>query len=357
MRFCDLVNALSGIFKHHVIAMDGCYDCADRIKSDVQVTFGPTPEKRPFTGRLLQYRRFLNACRPAILVTYNWGAIEWALANIVPLCPHVHLEDGFGPEEADRQLVRRVWFRRLVLTPHSTVVVPSRTLFEMARSTWRIPARRVRYIPNGVDTDRFQPHHPPVLHQRLGLSPATSIIGTVTRLGPEKNLFRLVDAFALVAESHDSHLVIVGDGAERMALESHVRAKGLEKKVSFLGHQDAPERLLTSFVIYAISSDTEQMPYGDLEAMAAGLPVAGVDVGDTKEIVSEENRPYIVEKDARTLAGSMSRLVADSALAHRIGSSNRRKVEATYSMDRMIADYQALFQACLAPRPSPAREQ
>ena len=53
-----------------------------------------------------------------------------------------------------------------------------------------------------------------------------------------------------------------------------------------------------------MSSDTEQMPYGLLEAMSAGLPVAATDVGDIKTIVSDLNRPFIVNvADEAALTG------------------------------------------------------
>ena len=90
-----------------------------------------------------------------------------------------------------------------------------------------------------------------------------------------------------------SHLVIVGDGAERRALESQALAMGLSNTVIFTGAIEDPARLLGAFDVFAISSDTEQMPISVLEAMAAGLPIAGVDVGDVKEMVSIENRQFI----------------------------------------------------------------
>ena len=69
---------------------------------------------------LLAARSVLGRLRPDLLLTYNWGAIEWAIANRLPRLPHLHMEDGFGPEERDRQLPRRVLARRLLLTVPDT---------------------------------------------------------------------------------------------------------------------------------------------------------------------------------------------------------------------------------------------
>ena len=106
-------------------------------------------------ANVLAAYKALRQLNPALLVTYNWGAIEWALAAAFTNIPYIHVVDGFGPEEAERQLARRVWFRRLALARCSRVVVPSRTLYRLAKEVWRLPEERIVYIPNGVDPVRF----------------------------------------------------------------------------------------------------------------------------------------------------------------------------------------------------------
>ena len=59
-----------------------------------------------------------------------------------------------------------------------------------------------------------------------------------------------------------------------------------------------PESVLGTFDVFALSSDTEQMPLALLEAMAASRAIAAVDVGDVSEIVAEENRKFVVPRDA-----------------------------------------------------------
>ena len=139
--------------------------------------------KKPDTlGNRRRFRSYLKTHRPDRLVTYNWGSLEWAMANWPQLLPHVHIEDGFGPEEADRQLPRRVLTRRLVLS-RSQVVVPSRTLERIALDVWRLDPRRVRYIPSCIDCARFS---------APGIVPfdwpgSGPVIGTLAALRPEKN--------------------------------------------------------------------------------------------------------------------------------------------------------------------------
>ena len=109
--------------------------------------------------RFFALRRRIIAAAPDLLLTYNWGAIEWALANsLFGLCRHIHFEDGFGPEETDKRLWRRSMLRRLALMRTSTIVVPSRNLEGIAQREWHLPTTRLRYIPNGIDADAFAAH-------------------------------------------------------------------------------------------------------------------------------------------------------------------------------------------------------
>jgi glycosyltransferase involved in cell wall biosynthesis len=276
-------------------------------------------------------------------VTYNWGAIEWALAAAFTNIAYIHIVDGFGPEEAEHQLARRVWFRRLALARCNRIVVPSRTLHRVAKEVWRIPDDRILHIPNGVDADHFARQPDAHLVSALGIPRDRRIVGTLASLRPEKNITRLLHAIAQVSERTPIALVIIGDGAERRALESEAQAMGLGNTVIFTGAIEDPSRLLGVFDVFAISSDTEQMPISVLEAMAAGLPIAGVDVGDIKEMVSIENQQFIVDRGSPPLAVAISDLLADSESRARIGSANRQRVCTDYTLDRMVRSYTELY--------------
>ena len=157
VRFATLANRLGPAFRHAVIAMDSDRTCAERLEPGLDVAWPEVPVRKGDTLANLQaFRRALREIRPDVLVTYNWGTIEWALANLLPLARHIHCEDGFGPEEQARQIPRRVWTRRLALR-RATVVLPSRTLERIATETWRLPRAGLRYVPNGIDLARFAP--------------------------------------------------------------------------------------------------------------------------------------------------------------------------------------------------------
>lgn len=359
VRFADLATFLGARFRHRVVAMDGGYDCAARIDPALAIDYWRNfvaPSSLP--RMLVRARRLLRLHRPDLLVTYNWGAIEWALADRLPICPHIHIADGFGPEEANGQLWRRVAIRRIAFGPGTRLVVPSRTLQRLALEVWRIPPSRVVYIPNGIDTGRFTPASPAEVRaarERLGLPQERAIIGTLAALRPEKNLGRLIRAFAPLPREGNAHLVIAGEGPERPRLEAHVRELGLADHVRFLGHILAPEAIYLALDVFALSSDTEQMPYSVLEAMACGLPVAAVDVGDVKEMVSEQNRSLIVPPVEDLLNRALAQALQNREQARAIGAANRARAAAEYDIATMCDAYETLFSAASQIIGTPSR--
>jgi glycosyltransferase involved in cell wall biosynthesis len=335
VRFAAIANHFGDAFRHRVVALDGNLACRHRLRADLAIDFPAIAAPKQATlGNVRAFRRQLKAWRPDLLVTHNWGAIEWAMANLPPLVRHLHIEDGFGPEERERQLPRRALLRRLVLS-RSQVVLPSRTLERIAATVWRLPRRRLRTIPNGVDLTRFSAAAP----QRPADAPL--VVGTVAALRPEKNLARLLRAFAMLAGA--PHLVIVGDGPERPALTGLAAALGLQDRVRFIGHVDDPASYYAEFDVFALSSDTEQMPLSVLEAMAAALPVATTDVGDVRSMVAATNLPFVRELYESALADALGTLLAAPDLRRRIGSDNRAKARAAFDQAQMFRAYGALW--------------
>jgi glycosyltransferase involved in cell wall biosynthesis len=336
MRFAQLARLHGEVYRHTVIALDGKIDMAARLQG-LPVSLHPLAfdKSRPLEtfGR---FRATLRAIRPDVLLTYNWGAIEWALINrLEGLTRHIHIEDGFGPEEAQKQLQRRIWLRRLALSgKNTTVVLPSRNLERIARDIWRLPPERVRFISNGVDCARF------AAQPREGRA-GPVVIGTVASLRREKNIGRLIRAFAGIGEGREAELLIVGGGVERDGLEQLARTLNLGGKVRFAGQSEHPQDWYPQMDIFALSSDTEQMPLGVLEAMAAGLPVVSTDVGDVALMVSAENRNYVVPADG--FAAALTRLSADEAARRAMGAANQKKAREDFDENDMAARYSDLI--------------
>lgn len=350
MRMATLANRFGPRFRHAIIALDQQTACRDQLdpQLDVELIAPPKPA-RTLPARLRAIRALLRRIAPDLLITSNWGSIEWAMARpLAHIARHIHTEDGFGPEEHQTQLPRRVLTRRLVLR-RSDVVVPSTLLRHAARQIWRLPEPRIHYIPNGIDLTRFTPNP----NGNLALSrtdPGLTIL-CVAGLRREKNIARLLRALALARLTPAPHLLIAGDGPEREALQT--LATDLALNVTFLGNIADPAPLYHNADLFALSSDTEQMPLSVIEAMASGLPVIATAVGDISAMVAEANLPLLAAPNDQALADAIQRAhILDRAM---IGAENRQKAERRFDVAVMTAHWQALLAPASlgadAPRP------
>lgn len=343
-RFVELANAFGSMFRHTVVAMDNRFDAGERLNASVNWT--PMPLKVIKGGAMANrglFRQVLRSQRPDLLMSYNWGAIEWAAANLPRVCAQVHVEDGFGPEEAERQLPRRVWMRRALLGwGRVPVVVVSRQLERMALQVWKLPARGVRLIANGVSVPEL-PRSPRIL-----LAGDAICVGTVAGLRPEKNIARLIKAFARLRAVLPARLIVVGGGPLQPDLEKLAQALGVADDVEFTGYLSDPGSRLKDFDLFALSSDTEQLPLALLEAMAVGMPVVATAVGDVPAILAEVSAGNVCPPDDEAFAQLMLRVAQAGADWAGWSSRGHALVSRSYARPAMLAHWQSLWSGQLA---------
>jgi glycosyltransferase involved in cell wall biosynthesis len=346
-RTVAILNHLGPKARHAIIALDGNYACARRLDANIslEVSDGTWTGAGPIKSFWSSFQA-LGVWRPDLYLTYNWASLEWAAANLFRhSCPHIHHEDGFGPEESVRQLTRRILFRRLALLRSSALVVPSQSLYRLARETWRISPRLLNYIPNGIECGRFRAARRKV---ETAPGPGELVLGSIAPLRPEKGLDVLLRLAADLSQDHAFKLLIAGDGPERQKLEALADELGLRPRVEFLGQIDGVAEILSRINVFVLTSMTEQMPFSVLQAMAAERAVAAYDVGDLKEMVAENNRPFVVARgDQRALHQAMIGLMENRELRLAIGAANARKVEEDYPQSAMLAAHENLYAALL----------
>ena len=353
-RAVRLMNAFGPSAEHVVLsAMRGQLSARERIDRQVSVRYpddAPMLAGRPGPARLLALARYMRGFD--LVLSYNWGALDLVMARrLLGGPPLVHHEDGFNEDEVGGLKARRNLYRRVALAAAYRLVVPSAQLLRIARTAWAQPERRIALIPNGVDLARFSATPDkdaiPGLHRREG----EVVIGTLAGLRAVKNLPRLVRAFAAMRVAN-ARLVIVGEGPESERIADSARRLGVADRLLMPGFLPDPASIARAFDIFALSSDSEQMPISLIEAMAAGLPVAATAVGDVMTMVSKDNRPLIVAPDDEAaLAAALDTLADRADLRRTIGRANREKAQAEFDEREMIARYARLYgEAIGAPR-------
>ncbi|MBL8725165.1 MAG: glycosyltransferase [Planctomycetes bacterium] len=328
IRAVQLLAALGPGRRHVVVAMDGRTEALAQVPQGLAVRCVPPPPRAGMLATVRALRTLLRAERPALVLTYNWGAIEAVWAARSAGLPLVHHEDGFLPDEAVRRLRRRSWLRRWLLA-RVPVVVPSAVLRGIATREWHLG--NVHHLPNGVDLERFRP----------APAPAACLVGTVGGLRPEKDHDTLLRA---LAELPMARAELVGAGPLEGALRSTAAALGLADRVQFAGATHDTAACYQRFGVFVLSSATEQLPLVLLEAMASGLPVVATDVGDVRATLPEGSRRFVVPPRApQALAKALAELLADPALRATLGAANRAAAEQRFDARTCLSRFLDLY--------------
>lgn len=335
----------------HVVALDGPADGPHAASfSRASVTahrvarLGPTADPS-LPARLAWLFRRIGA---RIVHTHNplplmYGGLGAKLAQL----PVVHTKHGLN-----HALRRRVWLRRAAGRFADAMVAVSKKTAEDARRDNDCAPERLLVVENGIRLDGYHPDPEAraQIRRELGIPPTAWVVGTVGRLSPVKNQPLLVSALAPLL-SDTLRLVIVGDGSERSRLEAQRSALPHPEYLHLLGQRLDVARLLASFDVFALTSDSEGLPMVLPEAMATGLPVVATRVGGVPEVVEEAVTGHLVGAgDADGLRRQISALAEDPARALALGATGREQALARFGADRMVQEYMALYERLLHGR-------
>ena len=148
----------------------------------------------------------------------------------------------------------------------------------------------------------------------------------------------LLDAMPLVMrEVPDVHLVILGEGELRSALERQVKDLHLERVVRMPGFREEVLSLMKSADLFVTSSVTEGLGSAVLDAMAMGLAVVGTSAGGIPEAVVDGQTGLLVPpSEPAPLAQAIVRLLKDAELRARYGRAGQVRVEEHFGVDKLV---------------------
>ena len=354
----NLINRMSAHrWRHAIVAVtDVSTEFAQRIaRSDVRfIALGKKP------GHLVRdyprLFRLFRELRPAIVHTRNLAALEsvvpaWAAG--VPI--RIHGEHGWDVQDPGGRSRRYRTVRQIYRPFVTRYVALSRHLEDYLERQVGVPASDIAQIYNGVDTERFL--------AGSGVRPAIPgcpfggsgqwLIGTVGRMERIKDPLNLATAFVRALEMQPAaaehlRLVMVGDGALRNAVSSVLDRPGVRDRVWFAGERaDVPD-MLRGLDCFVLPSLAEGVSNTILEAMATGLPVIATRVGGNAELIESGLTGTLVPPtNSEALAQAMLGYFNDRATASRHAKAGRRVVENRFSLSRMVADYENLYERAL----------
>jgi len=241
-----------------------------------------------------------------------------------------------------------VWISREFCNRCTSVIAPTRGMADMLRGY--AVERPIAVIPTGVDLDAFRGGSPDP--EAIRAAAGGPIVLYAGRLGREKNLDLLLDAFAVVANRvGDARLVVVGCGPYEDKLRARAAALPCAARISFTGPLDKPElgSYYRSADVFAFASVTETQGLVLAEAMAHGVPVAAVDCPVSREVVSGDAGLLAADRPESFAAAIEALLRCDAPeRARRRGAA--LAAATPFSIDALTDELEALYFRCVEPR-------
>ncbi len=293
---------------------------------------------------LLQVCAMLACGRVSLLhVHLASGASFWRKAAFIGAarmagCPVLlHLHGGQFRHFLDRRL--EGWRRRLALALLQDV----QAAFALSEASAALlhqacPHAAIEVFPNPIAARRPPPR---------GRGRDVLFLG---RLETQKGVFDLLRAFIRVhAVLPQARLVLAGDG-DPAPLRALAGELGLAGLVSLPGWVDPVRRaaLLADAGVFVLPSHHEQMPMSLLEAMAAGTPVIGADVGAIAHMLGHGRYGTVVQAgDIDELAAAILKMLQDNILAENFSARGLERVESVYHVEKVLARLRRRYEELL----------
>nr|WP_320161271.1 glycosyltransferase family 4 protein [uncultured Methanoregula sp.] len=208
-----------------------------------------------------------------------------------------------------------------------------------------IDARKISVIHNGVDTTLFTPE-PSEKH-----SDKKQILW-VGRFVAGKGVEYLIEAFFQVLKKRPgTHLVLVGVGPEKPAIEDRIRKLHLQSSVTFIDYLNNEELpgVYQDSDVFVLPSLMEGVPRTILEAMACGVPIVTTNLPHLVGIIDDAGL-VVPPKEPALLSNAILTILDNAPFAEKMGERGRRRIEQEYSWDDTVGKTLELYESVMGSR-------
>ncbi|MEZ3165666.1 glycosyltransferase family 4 protein [Halorubrum miltondacostae] len=269
-----------------------------------------------------EYDAIITSAPPIFtgLAGLPFGVLGWKpwIVDVRDLWIDASIGLGFISEGGLLERVSRV-YERFVLQTADRVSVTTNVLGDRLTDLYAVDSEKVVHLPNGVNTDEFQPSD----------EPKEPVIVYTGNVGHAQDLEACVKAMAKV-DHPDAVLQIVGDGDLRGSLEELAVEIDVEDKVEFTGlvsREEIPEILSKSMIGVAPLKQDDTLEYAiptkAYEYMSCELPVIATGVGEIEELMAESSGGLYVGNDASEIADTIEMLLTDTSQREILGQQGR----------------------------------
>lgn len=286
-----------------------------------------------------ELRKLMQQWTPDVVFAHGFSDHIWGRrAAVAAGVPHIfHVEHNARERYTPRRLKQA-----LELSPWTQAHIGVSEGVKERLIELGFPAAKCIAIPNGIDLQKF----PATLLPEAWAQREPALL-MASRFARQKDHATLIQALSLLRQQGMTPtLYLAGGGSARLRrkAEDMVHQLGLGNQVVFLGNvSDLPQRL-ARVQLCILSTHWEGMPLALVEGMAAGCACIASQVVGAQEVFDHGVEGLLVpHADAQALAAAIQRLLQNPELAAQLGAAARRRAFHSYGLQRMWAQYEALW--------------
>jgi len=287
----------------------------------------------------LRLARWLRRKSIDLVHVHSRRGADWLgpLACTVARCPAILTRRVDNPPGRLLRWLMRGRFRR--------VIAISDAIADVLKAA-AVPEELLLTIRSAVDSDAHSAQPPIDVRSILpDCSEDTPVIGVVAQLIERKGHRFLIERLPGLRDRFPGlRVVFFGRGPLESELQAQVANLGLSETVVFAGFRDDLVQLMGSLTLLVHPALKEGLGVSLLQAGALGVPVVGFEAGGVVEVVAHEHTGLLVApEDSVALAAAIGRLLGDPDLRARMGANAKRRVAESFSIERMVQRYAALY--------------
>ena len=211
---------------------------------------------------------------------------------------------------------------------------------------------KIHRIYNGINLDDFSEINKTShleFREKLNINNDDIIIGTLSRLVPDKGLEDLIQAFALIHSSNPkTKLVIAGDGPLINKLVELAEKLKIKDNVNFIGWQNNVPQTLALFDAFCLPTLREGFGYVFLEAQAAGVPVIATKIEPLTETMQDGESAILVPTHSpENLASAIQKIITDDALKNQLIENGLKNVKERFDQRNQLGEIVELYRLLL----------
>lgn len=301
-------------------------------------------------GALTQLRAIVAKVRPDIVQGWMYhGNLLSSWAGKTGGLPVVWgIRQSLYRIDTERRVTRAVIRLGAALSGHPSAIVYNSDLGRTHHVRAGFRADRAEIIPNGFNTDAFQPDlvQRGLFRARWGVTDDHDVVLLPARWHPVKDHITFLEAARLIADRRPSvRFVLAGTGVDgqNASLVARVRAQGLEPYCVLMGEVGAMAGVYAASDLVCLSSINEGFPNVLGEALATEVPCVTTDVGDARIIVGDAGRVVPPRNPSAMADACLELLEGGREVRGRLGAAGRTRVLQEYRVERVAERFADLY--------------